>query len=178
MDSSESYLKRIAELEEALRRAKARGKRPESAPVRAAKRQTQGVAAAIVAAFPEPAEGESLEARQLWQPRELEEGEFITGRQLWQLKEHVAIVQQQCDDARSQLLALRLAREEEHKKHEAEVKSLMADLVRVRANTEEQSTSAQTKELGRVMKRMDSAAKRADRSMRVADLELALSEKT
>ena len=57
-------------------------------------------------------------------------------------------------------MALKLAREEEHLKHEAEVKSLMADLVRVRANTEEQSTSAQAKELGQVMKRMDNAAKK------------------
>ena len=54
----------------------------------------------------------------------------------------------------------------------------MADLVKVRANTDEQSTSAQTKELGRVMQRMDSAAKKAHRSVRMADLELALSEKT
>ena len=84
-------------------------------------------------------------------------------------------MQQQCDDARSQLLALKLVREEEHLKHEAEVRSLMMDLVRARANTEEGLASTQTKELGRVMKRMDSAAKRADRSMRVADLELALS---
>ena len=160
--SSEGYLKRIADLEEALRRSKARGKRPETAQLPVRKRRTQeDTAAAFVAAFPEPVEGESFDAEQ-----------FL------QLKEHVAVVQQQCDDARSQLLALKLVREEEHHKHEAEVKSLMADLVRVRASTDEQSTSAQTKELGRVMQRMDSVAKKAHRSVRVADLELALSEKT
>ena len=161
-DSSEGYLKRIAELEEALRRAKARGKRPEEVQVSAAKRRTQANrAAAFVAAFPEPAEGESFDAER-----------FL------ELKEHVAVVQQQCDEARSQLLALKLAWEEEHHKHEAEVKSLMADLVKVRASTEEQSTSAQTKELGRLMRRMDSAAERANRSVRVADLERALSDQT
>ena len=106
VDSSEGYLKRIAELEEALRKAKVRGKRPETAQVPATKRRTQvDTAAAFVAAFPEPTKGEYLDARQFWQ-----------------LKEHVAVVQQQCDDARSQLLALKLTREEEHHKHEAEVK--------------------------------------------------------
>ena len=54
----------------------------------------------------------------------------------------------------------------------------MADLVKVRASTEEQSMSAQTKELGRLRRRMDTAATKANRSVRVADLELALSEKT
>ena len=54
----------------------------------------------------------------------------------------------------------------------------MMDVVRARDNTEEESASTKTKELGRVMKRVDGAVKRADRSMRVADLELALSEKT
>ena len=63
----------------------------------AAKRRTQDDTAAVfVAAFSEPAEGESLDARHFWQ-----------------LKEHVAVVQQQCDDARSQLLTLKLAREED-----------------------------------------------------------------
>ena len=56
----------------------------------------------------------------------------------------------------------------------------MMDVVRARANAEEEATSAstKTKELGRMMKQVDTAVKRADRSMRVVDLELALSEKT
>ena len=73
-----------------------------------------------------------------------------------------------------------MAREKDHLKHEAEVKSLMMEVVRMRANTEEEAASAstKTKELGRVMKQVDSAMKQADRSVRVADLEIALAEKT
>ena len=52
----------------------------------------------------------------------------------------------------------------------------MMDVVRAQANREEELASTKTKELGRVMKRMDSAAKKANRSVRVADLELALSK--
>ena len=65
VDSSEGYLKRITELEEVLRRAKARGKRLENVQVLAAKRRSQGVTTvAFVAAFSEPEEeGESLKGR-------------------------------------------------------------------------------------------------------------------
>ena len=64
------------------------------------------------------------------------------------------MVQHQCDAAKSQFLALRMAWEEDHLKHKVEVKSLMMDAMRTWANTEEEAASAstKTKELGQVMK--------------------------
>ena len=89
--TEERYLRKILELEAALRNAKASGKRPQIqsqtqslSPPTPRRNLRSTAAAAVVANFPEP-----------------EEDEFLTGEQLRQLKEHVAAVQQQCDDARS-----------------------------------------------------------------------------
>ena len=71
----EHYLRRISELEAALRNAKASGKRPQTSPP-ATRHVSGGAAATVVVAFLEP-----------------EEGEMLMGEQLHQLKEHVAAVQ-------------------------------------------------------------------------------------
>ena len=72
-----------------------------------------------------------------------------------------------------------MARKEEHLKHKTEIKSLMIDAVRESALTEGRTAPAGSKNqgLGTVMKKVRDAVTRADRSVRVTELEMALAEK-
>ena len=73
-----------------------------------------------------------------------------------------------------------MARKEEHLKHETEIKSLMIDAVRESALTEGRTTPAGSRNqgLGTVMWKVRDAVTRADRTVRVTELEMALAEKT